>query len=85
MVFVKNVPKVIVKEDESHLTPKERMQMKKQREADAQAEKMRQGAIDAKKNYSFASNKKQEQLHAGHTLQKTKQQQHMDFRAEITG
>jgi hypothetical protein len=41
MVFVKNVPKVIVKEDFSHLTPKERMQMNKQREADAQAEKMR--------------------------------------------
>jgi hypothetical protein len=31
------------------------MQMKKQREADAQADKMKQGAIDAKKNYSFAN------------------------------
>lgn len=29
MVFVKNVPKVVVKPDESHLTPKERMQLKK--------------------------------------------------------
>ena len=29
MVFVKNIPKVVVKPDESHLTPKERMQLKK--------------------------------------------------------
>ena len=29
MVFVKNVPKVVVKPDESNLTPKERMQLKK--------------------------------------------------------
>jgi hypothetical protein len=40
MVFVKNIPKVVVKPDESHLTPKERMQLKKQREADAQAQLM---------------------------------------------
>lgn len=57
-VFVKNVPKVIVKEDESHLTPKERLQLKKQREADAQAERMRIGAAEAKKNYDFASQRK---------------------------
>ena len=29
MVFVKNIQKVVVKPDESHLTPKERMQLKK--------------------------------------------------------
>lgn len=66
MVFVKNVPKVVVKPDnEANLTPKERMQLKKQREADAQAELMKQGAHDAKKNYNFAKEKIQNELYAG--------------------
>ena len=60
-VFIKNVPKV----KEVKLTPKEKMLLKKKQEAEAKAELMRQGAIDAQKNYNFAKQKNQEQLHAG--------------------
>ena len=67
MVFVKNVPKVkkanpavIPQEEqkESSLTPAQRLKLRKEQEALRQAELMKQGALEARENFNFASAKK---------------------------
>lgn len=55
-VFVKNVPKVVPRKapEEDNLTPAQRMKLNKEREAQKRADLMKQGAINAVQNYSYA-------------------------------
>ena len=55
--------KPVVPLAEAHLTPAQRMKLKKEQDALKQAELMKEGAREAAKNYSFAKAKQTHETH----------------------
>ena len=66
---------------DAHLTPGQRLKLKKQREADKRAQELKEGASDAKLNHDFANQMKQGRygaaMYASPSLQQTVHLQQM--------